>query len=151
VLVEKDALASGATGRSSALVRMHYTNEWEARLAWASFPVFRDWQDRMGGPAVFTRTGFLAVVAPPYAEHLRRNVQMLRGLGINTQVLTPEEVRELQPFMRVDDVGPRHGSQTAAMLARRTSWTGIVGGPKSWESRSSAGRRSLPSRGVVVG
>ena len=105
VLVEKDALASGATGRSSALVRMHYTNEWEARLAWASFPVFRDWQDRMGGRAVFTRTGFLAVVAPPYAEHLRRNVEMLRGLGINTQVLTPEEVRELQPFMRVDDVG----------------------------------------------
>ena len=40
VLVEKGALASGASGRSSALVRMHYTNEWDARLAWASFPVF---------------------------------------------------------------------------------------------------------------
>ena len=27
VLVDKGALASGASGRSSALVRMHYTNE----------------------------------------------------------------------------------------------------------------------------
>ncbi|MGH7403635.1 MAG: FAD-dependent oxidoreductase, partial [Candidatus Rokuibacteriota bacterium] len=43
VLVEKGALAGGASGRSSALVRMHYTNEWDARLAWASFPVFRHW------------------------------------------------------------------------------------------------------------
>ena len=105
VLLEKDALGSGATGRSSALVRMHYTNEWEARLAWASFPVFRDWTDRMGGPAVFTRTGFLNVVAPAYADHLRRNVDMLRGLGVNTRTLAPGEVRELQPFMKVDDMG----------------------------------------------
>ena len=33
VLVDKGALAGGASGRSSALVRMHYTNEWDARLA----------------------------------------------------------------------------------------------------------------------
>ena len=50
VLVEKGALASGASGRSSALVRMHYTNEWDSRLAWASFPVFRHWPEIMGGP-----------------------------------------------------------------------------------------------------
>src|SRR5438876_3427879 len=46
VLCEKGALASGASGRSSALVRMHYTNETDARLAFASFPIFRDWTDR---------------------------------------------------------------------------------------------------------
>ena len=64
VLVEKGALASGASGRSSGLVRMHYTNEWDARLAWASFPVFRNWTELMGGPTVFTHTGFVNVVAP---------------------------------------------------------------------------------------
>src|SRR5215468_2423550 len=84
VLVEQGALASGASGRSSALVRMHYTNEWDARLAWASFPVFTHWPELMGGPAVFTRTGFVNVVGPEYADHLRRNVEMLRGVGVNT-------------------------------------------------------------------
>src|SRR6266540_302528 len=74
VLVEKGAVASGASGRSSALVRMHYTNEWDARLAWASFPVFRHWSELMGGRPVFTHTGFLSVVGPTYAENLRRNV-----------------------------------------------------------------------------
>jgi sarcosine oxidase, subunit beta len=104
-LCEQGALASGASGRSSALVRMHYTNEWDARLAWASYPVFRDWSGLMGGPPVFTRTGFLNVVAPRYAENLRRNVEMLRGIGVDTVALAPEEVRRLQPFMNVDDLG----------------------------------------------
>jgi glycine/D-amino acid oxidase-like deaminating enzyme len=84
---------------------MHYTNEWDARLAWASFPVFRHWAELMGGPPVFTHTGFVNVVGPPYVEHLRRNVLMLRGLGVNTTAITPAELAALQPFARVDDVG----------------------------------------------
>ena len=105
VLLEKGALASGASGRSSALVRMHYTNEWDARLAWASFPVFRHWSELIGGPPVFTHTGFVNVVAPPYADNLRRNVAMLRGIGINTTAITAAELRELQPFTNVEDIG----------------------------------------------
>jgi sarcosine oxidase subunit beta len=105
VLVDKGAVASGASGRSSALVRMHYTNEWDARLAWASFPVFRHWSELMGGPAVFTPTGFVNVVGPAHAEHLRRNVDMLRRIGVNTRAITPSELRELQPFAHVEDIG----------------------------------------------
>jgi sarcosine oxidase subunit beta len=105
VLVEKGALASGASGRSSALVRMHYTNEWDARLAWASFPVFRHWRELMGGPPVFTHTGFVNVVGPAHAENLRRNVAMLQGIGVPTRAITAAELRELQPYAHVDDVG----------------------------------------------
>ena len=85
VLFEQAALANGASGRSSALVRMHYTNEGDARLAWASFPVFTHWPELMGGPPVFTHTGFLNVVGPlrgqPAAEcrdaagHRRRHAR----------------------------------------------------------------------------
>jgi sarcosine oxidase subunit beta len=34
VVLEKNFIASGATGRSSGLVRMHYDLEPESRLAW---------------------------------------------------------------------------------------------------------------------
>ncbi len=105
VLCEQAALANGASGRSSALVRMHYTNEWDARLAFASFSVFRSWPEIMGGPAGFTHTGFVKVVAPAYADALRKNVQMLRGIGLNTTALTPGELADLQPFVNVDDIG----------------------------------------------
>jgi len=105
VLCEKAALASGASGFSSALVRMHYTNEWDARLAFASFPVFRNWTEIMGGPSVFTRTGFVNVVAPQYADALRRNVEMLRAIGVDTVALSPTALHDLQPFTNVEDLG----------------------------------------------
>ena len=105
VVLEKTALASGASGRSSALVRMHYTNVEDARLAWASYPTFRDWTERMGGPPVFRRTGFVAVVGPEDAAALQSNVAMLRGIGIDTVALTPAELKTLQPFINVDDIG----------------------------------------------
>jgi len=143
VLVEKGALASGASGRSSALVRMHYTNEEDARLALASFPVFRNWADLMGGPAVFTHTGFVNVVAPRYAENLRRNVEMLKGLGVNTMAITGVELKELQPFANVEDIGaaayePDSGyanpaetvegfrRRAAEMGARILQWTAVT-------------------------
>jgi sarcosine oxidase subunit beta len=118
-LLEKNALASGASGRSSALVRMHYVNEEDARLAFASYPLFRDWTDRMGGPAVFRRTGVVAVVGPKDAAALRSNVEMLRGIGIDTVAVSPADLKTLQPFVNVDDVGaaayePRSGYASPA-------------------------------------
>src|SRR5262245_18198955 len=105
MLLDKGALAGGASGRSSAIVRMHYTNEWDARLAWASFPVFAHWPELMGGPPVFTRTGFVNVVGPTYASNLERNVQMLKGIGVPTTAISPAELTRLQPFANVEDIG----------------------------------------------
>jgi sarcosine oxidase subunit beta len=59
----------------------------------------------MGGPTVFTHTGFVNIVAPAYAEHLRRNVEMLRSLGVNTVALTAAELAALQPCANVEDIG----------------------------------------------
>src|SRR5262245_48746247 len=39
-VIERNGPASGATGRSGALIRMHYTNAPEASLAIRSFDVF---------------------------------------------------------------------------------------------------------------
>src|SRR5262245_18694221 len=132
VLCEQAALANGASGRSSALVRMHYTNEWDARLAFASFPVFRNWPEIMGGPPVFTHAGFVNVVAPAYAEALGKNVEMLRGIGVNTTALTPGQLRDLQPFVNVDDIGaaawePESGYADPAATVEGRSEGGRVG------------------------
>jgi sarcosine oxidase, subunit beta len=144
ILVEKDAVASGASGRSSALVRMHYTNEWDARLAFASFPVFRNWPDVIGGLPVFTHTGFVNVVGHADVEALGKNVEMLRAIGVNTVALSPAGLKELQPFVNVDDVGaaayePEGGyanpSETVEGFRRRAvelgarvlQWTAVTG------------------------
>ena len=145
--MEKDAVASGASGRSSALVRMHYTNEWDARLAWASFPVFRHWSELIGGPPVFTHTGFVNAVAPAYAEHLRKNVEMLRGIGINTQAITAAELKDLQPFANVDDVGAAAYEPDSGYANPAETVEGFRRRAEELGGGSCSGRRSRRSTG----
>ena len=97
VLLERRQLAAGATGKSGALVRMHYTNETESRMAFESLEVFRNFGEIVGGDCGFEGVGFVQLVGHPYAQALARNVARQQGLGINTRMITPAEVRELLP------------------------------------------------------
>jgi len=105
-LLERRYLGAGATGKSGAVVRMHYTNPHDAALALQSLPYFQRWGELVGaGDPGFVRTGVLRFVEPEYENHLRANVEMLRGVGVNTELIGPADVRELDPGCRVDDVG----------------------------------------------
>jgi sarcosine oxidase, subunit beta len=105
VLLERHQLAAGATGKSGALVRMHYTNEAESRLAFESLKVFRNFGEIVGGDCGFEGVGFVQLVGPAYAAALARNVARQQRLGINTRAITPAEVREILPGCEVVDVG----------------------------------------------
>jgi len=105
LVLEREAVASGATGRSSGFVRMHYDLESESRLAWASFDYFRDWSTMVGaGDCGFVHTGFLQLVPKALADSLRANVEMHRGLGIDSRVVGPGEIADLIPGAMTDDV-----------------------------------------------
>jgi len=105
LVLERGTVASGATGRSSGFVRMHYDLEAESRLAWASFPYFRDWAELVGaGDCGFVRTGFIELVPAALVENLRANVAIHQRIGIPTSVIGPDEVARLLPGMVTDDV-----------------------------------------------
>jgi sarcosine oxidase subunit beta len=103
IVVERSTVASGATGRSSGLVRMHYDLLAEARLAWASFAWFRDWGERVGGDCGFTRTGFLELTDAAGADALRANVAAQREIGITTEVVDATAIRRLARGVKVAD------------------------------------------------
>lgn len=104
-VLERGSVGAAATGRSSGFVRMHYDLESESRLAWASFPYFTDWRDRVGsGDPGFVRTGFLHLVPEALAANLRSNVAMQQRIGINTSVVTPAEAGRLVTDAFTDDV-----------------------------------------------
>src|SRR6185369_12235283 len=77
LVVERESVAAGATGRSSGFVRMHYDLESDVRLAWASLPYFQSWQDHVGaGDCGFVRTGFMQVMPGALTDRVRANVEM---------------------------------------------------------------------------
>lgn len=104
LILEKNFIASGATGRSSGLVRMHYDLELESRLAWISYDYFNHWGEKVGGDSGFTRTGFMQFVEPDAAGSLRANIQMQQKLGIPTLLIDGEEVGRLAPHFYREDI-----------------------------------------------
>ena len=103
-VVEAKGPAAGASGKSSALVRMHYTVPEEALLAWESWKYFTNWRELVGGSCDFTRTGFVRLVHRSQQDKLRKNVEVMAALGIDTRLVTADDLGALDPEMTVDDV-----------------------------------------------
>jgi sarcosine oxidase, subunit beta len=104
VVIEKDHAGSGGSGRSSALVRMHYSFAAEVQLALISLKIFEQWQEIVGEAGVFRKTGFVRIVHPSEIELLKRNVAMQRSLGARVELIDLGQLRELEPDWCVDDV-----------------------------------------------
>ena len=102
-LLERDVLASGSTSRSQAILRMHYSNEVTTRLAWDSLAVFRDFEEMVGIPSGYTRTGYFVIVGPEDREAMEGNVAMQRSVGVDTSLVTAEDVREIAPMVETAD------------------------------------------------
>ncbi len=105
VLLERDTIASGPTGRSSGIVRMHYSFDPLIRLALRSLEQLQEFESAVGGSADFRRTGFLIVVPPGLEETLAANVRLQQQIGVETHLLDPRAIREVDPRLTIDDIG----------------------------------------------
>jgi glycine/D-amino acid oxidase-like deaminating enzyme len=104
VILDKGDVACGGSGRSSALIRMHYSHAPEVALAKASYDIFVAWQDILGLPTHFRKTGFIRIVPESELERLRKNVEMQRSYGIDAQVLSRAELEDVAPAWDFSDV-----------------------------------------------
>ena len=103
LLLEREALGSGSTGRSSGAVRMHYSTEVHARMAWQSVQVFREFDGMVGGECGYTNTGYLVFANEAAVDGFRANVALQQSVGIDTREISREDAAELAPAFYLDD------------------------------------------------
>ena len=103
LLLEKDVLGSGSTGRSQAICRMHYSNPVTATMAWESLGIFTNFDEAVGGESGFVETGYLVVVGQEDGAGLAHNVAMQYGLGIDTMRVTAKDLEEIAPMVSVTE------------------------------------------------
>ena len=103
VLLERDVLGSGSTGRSQAICRMHYSNPITTELAWQSLQIFADFDARIGGASGFVNTGYLVVVNEADEAGLERNVAMQQELGVPSSVVSRDDLARLAPMVTLYD------------------------------------------------
>lgn len=109
LVLERHTVAAGASGKTGALLRQHYSNVPEATLAHRSLQTFRHWPDVVGGECGYTPCGLIVTVPldgpdDPNLARLHANIAMQRSLGIAAEVLTATELERLQPFATFADV-----------------------------------------------
>ncbi len=103
-LLEKKTIGEGPTGRSSAIIRQHYSNELTARMALHSLRVFQDFEEQVGGECGFTKVGCMTMVAAQDQTGLEANMDLQRRVGIHTELLSPEALRDVMPEMQTTDL-----------------------------------------------
>src|SRR5690349_10268684 len=97
VLLEREAICNGTTGRSGAIVRQHYSNDFTIRMAKESLHVFERFADLVGGDCGFVTTGMLVLADEQSKAALSANVGMQQEQGVNTKLISPAEVAEVAP------------------------------------------------------
>jgi sarcosine oxidase subunit beta len=105
VLCEKSHVASGPTGRSSALLRRHYSIELYARMAARSFELYSNFEELTGRPAEITRCGLVMAVGPEDAPALRETVAMMQRLGVKVEEVAARDLPRVVPGLSVDGLG----------------------------------------------
>jgi glycine/D-amino acid oxidase-like deaminating enzyme len=104
VVVDKSFVASGATGRSSACVRQHYSTVETCRMIRYSLDFFERFEELTGGGSCgFRRTGYLLGVDERMRPPMEISVALQRGVGIRTELVSPDEMRDIEPRLRIED------------------------------------------------
>ncbi len=103
-LVEKDNIASGPTGRSCGIIRQHYSHPITARMALAALGFFENFEELVGSDCDFRQTGYILAAGPETIDTLKANVALQQALGINTSVISVDELRELEPGVATDGI-----------------------------------------------
>ena len=102
LLLERDVLASGSTSKSQAILRMHYSNEVTSNLAWKSLEVFKNFEELTGTPSGYTNTGYFLIVGSEDRQAMHENVAMHQRLGIASEIVSIEDMRDLAPMLAVE-------------------------------------------------
>lgn len=132
VLIEKERLGAGASGRASAIVHQGYGERVMAGMARDAVKVYTGMQSTTGRSVGYRRTGvlFLAGASDEARARLERDGRMQRDLAIDVRTVGAEEMRRIVPGIQVGDqatgawqpeggfVDPHRTIDTFATLAR---------------------------------
>lgn len=104
LVLEKNFIASATTGKSSAIVRTHYTAEPVAKLAKKAVEAFAGFEERYGAPSGYVKSGYIVMVDEDDEITLQENVKMHQSLGIDVHLMDRHQVKERVPQINNDDI-----------------------------------------------
>lgn len=156
VLLEKQELANGASGKGIGIIRTHYTHPVLAELAYQSQQRFHQFAERYGGyDGGFHPCGYYVLVGDDDVETLRQVVDMHQSMNIKVDLVDLSAVQVAVPHLNLSDVAAAayepdsgYGSppQTTKAFAQRAVDLGV-----DIRTQTPVGEIKLDAAGKVQG
>jgi len=101
VLLERHTLGSGSTGRSAGGIRSQFSTEVNIRFSLESVQFWR----RIAGEVDYRETGYLFLATTEQQrQQFERNIALQNALGVPSRLVSPQDIGQLVPGMRVEDL-----------------------------------------------
>ncbi len=105
VVLEKDYLCGGASGRNGGGVRAQFSSEENIRLMQESIRMCRDFAAEMKINVWFRQGGYLFIVRSEAGrKNLEKSVAVQNDCGLATRLLTPKEAQRIVPELDTEGV-----------------------------------------------
>ncbi len=103
LVVEKNYISSGSTGRCAGGIRQQWDSEYNIKLAMGSVKIFEQLEDELGFPTEYYQGGYLLLAYREQdAEWFKRRVKLQQSLGLDVRLLDPYETKQVVPYINTD-------------------------------------------------
>jgi glycine/D-amino acid oxidase-like deaminating enzyme len=146
-VLEMDQVGAGTSSKSASMLSMQFGRDpLLARMAQYSYQRYMDFEQELGVPIDFRKTGWISVASGRSAEDLRQHAKSLQSLGIQTDLLSPGEVKLLYPELNTDDIevgtwGPDDGPFDPHMIMWGYMKRATENGVKLYQGEKACGVR----------
>jgi glycine/D-amino acid oxidase-like deaminating enzyme len=135
VVLEKETLASGCSGRTGGVIRQHYSTPIVTEIARQARDFFAGFDREVGGHSGFVRNGLVLMVGDKDRDALLANVALGAQHGVPTRIIDAKDARALVPglnteggvaFAYEENAGYGDGYGTTVAFAARARELGVT-------------------------
>jgi sarcosine oxidase subunit beta len=112
VLLERNFLCYGATGRCGGGIRQQFTTEANIKLAMESVRLFEGLSQELGIDIEYDQGGYLIITYEDEVDQFKKNVKLQNKMGLKSKFITPEEAREIVPLLNIEPIAGATFCQT---------------------------------------
>ncbi len=135
LILEKDTLASGCSGRTGGMIRQHYSTGLVTEIARQGRDFFATFDQVVGGHSGWVQCGLVFMVTGKDREALEHNIALGRQHGVPTRLIDDQEARARVPGLNTEgavafgfeeNAGYGDGYGTTVAFANRARETGAT-------------------------